>query len=378
LVNSNKSIQYFPGLDALRFFAALSVIITHVELLKGAFGRSNWWKEPMIFELGSLGVSFFFVLSGFLITYLLFREDYEFGKINIRKFYLRRIFRIWPLFYLVFLIGFFVLPYFDSINIDYLQTEFESNFWGHFLSYLFILPNLSYSIYGTPVPHIGQSWSIGVEEQFYLVWPLLFYFFRNKIKTFVWLLVCTLLLKSIVLGLSLVVENSIMTSLKAFLAMSKIENMIIGAIGAWIYYNNKTKFLKIIYSSPLVLMSIVSIPLLIYFGPIILQDGYHIIYSISFLIIILNVSTNNRALLDLNHPFFNYLGKISYGIYMYHMMIIPIVIVILNRWLLESWVYNILVYTLSIGMTIVISALSYEYFESKFIALKHKFAKPNR
>lgn len=378
-MDANKTIQYFPGLDALRFFAAFSVIITHIELLKGAFGLRNSWKEPLIFELGSLGVSFFFVLSGFLISYLLFREEKEHGKISIRKFYLRRIFRIWPLFYFVFLIGFFVLPYFDIISIDYLQAEFETNYWGHFLCYLFILPNLSYSIYGTPVPHIGQSWSIGVEEQFYLVWPLIVHFFRNKIKTFVWLLIITILLKSTVLGISLIVDdNSFLTSLKTFLAMSKIENMIIGAIGAWLFYNNKKWFLKIIYRIPIVLISIISIPLLIYFGPIYLQDGFHLVYSVAFLILILNISTNKSTIFHLNYPFLNYLGKISYGIYMYHMMIIPVVIIILKNWHLDGWMFNFLVYTLSFVITTVISAFSYELFESKLIALKHKLAKPNQ
>lgn len=376
-MKGNNIIKYFKGLDSLRFFAALAVIITHIELIKSAFGFENIWTNPLIFELGSLGVSFFFVLSGFLITYLLFTEELNFGKISIRKFYMRRILRIWPLFYLVFIIGFFILPHFSSIHIQYLQSDFETNYWGHFFSYLFILPNLSYSIFGSPVPHIGQSWSIGVEEQFYLVWPVVFYYFPNKIKSFLWLFIATLLIKGSVLILSMsIADNEIINSLKTFLAMSKIENMIIGAIGAWVFYTNKKRILQLLYTYASVALSIISIPVLIFFGPSFLQDGFHIIYSLAFLIIIINVSTNKNSIINLDNKVFNYLGKISYGIYMYHMMIIPIVVVLLGKLSFEYYLFNLFVYLLSVGITIIIASLSYELFESKFISLKNKIAKP--
>ena len=96
-----ESTIYFEGLNGLRFFAALAVIITHVELIKGVFKFKHYWNNPIIFNLGGLGVYFFFVLSGFLITYLLLSEKQKFNKIEIKQFYLRRIFRIWPLYYFI-------------------------------------------------------------------------------------------------------------------------------------------------------------------------------------------------------------------------------------------------------------------------------------
>src|SRR5688572_30760956 len=92
---------FFKGLNGLRFFAALAVIITHVELMKGVFGLPSYWQEPFFFDLGGLGVYFFFVLSGFLITYLLLVERRQIGRISIKKFYVRRILRIWPLYYFI-------------------------------------------------------------------------------------------------------------------------------------------------------------------------------------------------------------------------------------------------------------------------------------
>ncbi len=129
-MKTEKSI-YFSGINGLRFLAALAVIITHVELLKEIYGYENNWKHPLIFNLGGLGVYFFFVLSGFLITYLLLAEKEKNGKINIKQFYIRRILRIWPLYYFVLLLGFFVLPHFDSIQISYLQGDFTNYFYSN-------------------------------------------------------------------------------------------------------------------------------------------------------------------------------------------------------------------------------------------------------
>ena len=102
---------YFKNLNGFRFLAASGVIITHIELYKARVGAPNIWKHPLVFELGSAAVDFFFVLSGFLITYLLLEEKKQFKKINFRLFYTRRILRIWPLYYFVILMAFFVIPH---------------------------------------------------------------------------------------------------------------------------------------------------------------------------------------------------------------------------------------------------------------------------
>ena len=115
---------YFPGLNGLRFFAAFSVVVTHIELVKHFKGYPTLWVEnasdeltlthilqKIIFHAGGLGVYFFFVLSGFLITYLLLVEKAKTGTVAVKKFYWRRVLRIWPLYYLIVILGFFVIPY---------------------------------------------------------------------------------------------------------------------------------------------------------------------------------------------------------------------------------------------------------------------------
>lgn len=368
---------YFPGLNGLRFIAAYAVVITHVELLKATFGFNHSWHHPIIQNLGGLGVYFFFVLSGFLITYLLLVEKNVTGSIHIKDFYFRRIFRIWPLYYFIFILGFFVLPHFNVIDIGYLQKSFEENYWQHFILYLIMLPNLAYAMYG-PVPHIGQLWSIGVEEQFYLFWPLLVKYAKKPFKILTGIIILFIGIKAMILLLnSHYANNEHFAALKKFAAMSKFECMAIGSMAAYLLYRNKQFMLNIIYHKLVQIFSLVIIPVLIFFTPDNIQDGIHILYSVSFAIIITNVASNQRSVIKLNNKKIDYLGKVSYGIYMYHMMIIPVVLFFLSKWPFlknHPMLTNMAIYIIVSLITILLSILSYEYFEKFFIRLKNKYA----
>lgn len=372
-MKTEKSI-YFPGVNGLRFLAALAVIITHVELSKSIYNYVNIWENPIVFNLGGFGVYFFFVLSGFLITYLLLAEKQKQGKIHIKQFYIRRILRIWPLYYLILVLGFFILPRLDLISIDLLVPDFEKDFNLNLFLYLLILPNVAYSALSA-VPHIGQAWSIGVEEQFYVFWPWVIAKSKNVMRAMIVIIVSLFLLKVVVLVLGRFYSNTDWyLPLKRLVAMSKFECMAIGGIGAWMMFS-KHKMLPLLYNKYVLNTSLVLIPVLIYATPDRLQDGIHIVYSFIFLIIILNVS-NGSVKLSLENRVMNYLGKISYGIYMYHFMIIPIVLCACVKYLhVDSGpVQNILLYVFTLSLTIGISALSYELFEERFIKLKSRFS----
>lgn len=373
MVNSEKRI-YFSGINSLRFIAALAVIITHVELLKGVYGMKSYWKNPIVFNLGGMGVYFFFVLSGFLITYLLLVEKEKYKIIKIKDFYMRRILRIWPLYYLIVIIGFFILPKFDPFHISYLEESFNNNFTENLILYVLILPNLAFSLYPA-VPNIGQAWSIGVEEQFYLAWPWIISKSKHILKTLLIIIAGLFLLKVGVLILGNFYGNTQWYGpLKLFIAMSKFECMAIGGIGAFFLFS-KNNILNIFYNRYILLFSIVCIPLLIYITPNFLQDGIHIVYSILFLIIILNVS-NNTIKFNFENKLFNYLGKISYGIYMYHFMVIPAVLyTIKNHFNLQSeMTLNVIIYFSTILITVFISGISYRFIERPFINLKSRYS----
>lgn len=387
---------YFPGLNGLRFFAAVAVIFTHVELVKKFLGfGGHWldldtisyatpfeavmrreisWLTPYIANAGPLGVVMFFVLSGFLITYLLFAEQSVTGGINVRQFYLRRILRIWPLYFVMLILGFLILPHFDFFQIPIQSRNFLNHFWENLFLFIFFLPNLAFSIYRTAVPNIGQLWSIGVEEQFYLIWPWIIKKSKNFIKTIVIFTLLILTIKVIVLLLSKSTDHHIVLILKKFFAMSKLECMSIGALGAYILFYKKQGILNFIYRPSVFIFSILSILLGVLFVPMKIQDGIHLLYSFCFLIIILNVSSNEKSFLKLENPVLDYLGKISFGIYMYHMAVAAFVIH-LSR---DVWhfgrdlkpVESIIIYSCVLLITILVASLSYYFIEKPFIKRK--------
>ncbi|MES2678988.1 MAG: acyltransferase, partial [Bacteroidota bacterium] len=373
-MNQEKGI-YFSGINGLRFFAALAVIITHIELLKKMYGFPNIWEQPVIFDLGGFGVYFFFVLSGFLITYLLLVEKQKEGTIRIKQFYMRRILRIWPLYYLILVIGFFVLPKIGYIQIEFVRDLFIKDFTPNLLLYLLILPNLAASMFST-VPHIGQTWSIGVEEQFYIFWPWVISKSKKVLRSLLMIISGLILVKVLMLVLGKFYgDTSWYMPLRNFIAMSKFECMAIGGIGAYFVFV-KHPFLKVLYNKYVLNLGFLLIPLLIFGTPARLQDGIHIVYSLIFLVIILNVA-NNSVKIKLENKVLNYLGKISYGIYMYHFMIIPLILCLLVNILgmSASGVFtNIILYAASILLTVGISSLSYELFENRFIKMKSRFS----
>lgn len=366
---------YFPGLNGLRFFSALAVIITHVELIKHKLGFFNIWNNKLIHHLGVIGVSFFFVLSGFLITYLMLLEKNKFNSISVRKFYLRRILRIWPLYFLLIIVGFFILPKFTYI--PYFSENLSSNFKWNIIMYILMLPNLAFSFF-LAVPLIGQLWSIGVEEQFYLIWPVLLKYFKKiSINLLIKFLVIWLFIKGLVLVIFKISDENWVIILKNNLAMLKFENMIVGAIGALLLTEEKIKLLNFIYKKYVLLFSMFGIFISLYILPDFFNDLLHLVHSFFFIIIILNVSCNSSSFLKLENTFYNLLGKISYGIYMYHLIVIYFTIKFLdycNMFDAKNIYSNLLLYFMVVSITSLISYMSYTLFERKFLKIKSRYA----
>jgi peptidoglycan/LPS O-acetylase OafA/YrhL len=122
--------------------------------------------------------------------------------------------------------------------------------------------------------------------------------------------------------------------------------------------------------------SFIGIPILVLYTPDIIQDGIHLVYSLLFLLIIANVSGNPKSFLKLENKVYNFLGKISYSIYMYHFMLIPLVFYLFKKIGIEpsnQFLPQILMYTTITAVTILVSWLSFNYFESWFLKLKSKY-----
>lgn len=130
----SSSKIYFKGLDGLRGIAAIAVVLGHIELIKQFFQLKNVYDRggPFFLYLGSLAVTFFFVLSGFLITFLLLKEKESKGTIAIRNFYLRRALRIWPVYYVLFVLGFLIVPRLVFPGLLVPTTIDPGNYWTSF------------------------------------------------------------------------------------------------------------------------------------------------------------------------------------------------------------------------------------------------------
>jgi peptidoglycan/LPS O-acetylase OafA/YrhL len=406
---------YFPGLNALRFFAAMAVMITHVEFTKKVMlhGDRFWlkidtwiqgnalssmlregppqpihWISPFVTFGGYIGVIFFFVLSGFLITYLLLEEKRVSNTVEVNKFYMRRILRIWPLYYFLVIMGFFVLHHIPLFEVISQEDEFFKHYWLNLVSYVFLLPNLSFAFVMEAVPNLGHLWSIGVEEQFYLLWPLLLKYSKRPMRTLWGFLIGVLAFKLISLLIirfcfpgpppdpDLMIFSPVET-FKRFVGSLKFEAMAMGGIGAgWVFYQRK-RLLELIYHRAVQWLALAAIPAIVLLTPVKLYSALYLLFSVPFLVIILNVATNPHCAYRLQGPVLNYLGKISYGIYMYHLICIAFVFHVLDSWFhfplrLEGW-HSALLYALSIPLTLGVSALSYHFLEYPFIRKKRTF-----
>ncbi|MHB1316727.1 MAG: acyltransferase family protein, partial [Minisyncoccota bacterium] len=166
---------YFPHIDGLRFFAFLVVLISHLSIFTGYTTKFYNPIRKLFFTHGDLGVTFFFVLSGFLITYLLLVEKKDNGEVSLKYFYIRRALRIWPVYIVVILCGFFIFPYIVNTPLA-LDVKISLS---RLPAYIFFLGNIDLIYVGYASVITGVLWSLAVEEQFYLIWPLVF----KKIKT---------------------------------------------------------------------------------------------------------------------------------------------------------------------------------------------------
>ena len=380
---SKDSKVYFHGLNSLRFLAAFIVIVNHVEQIKSLYGYKNFFDNVLVHNIGTYAVVFFFALSGFLITYLLLVEQQKTGTINIRNFYIRRTLRILPLYYLLGLLSLFILPHIEALHIPMWQSDLENNFSIHVLLYLTFLPNISPVFFGT-IPHANQVWSVGVEQQFYLVWPILVRHSNNLKSVIFKVLIGYLLIRFVAIFLFNVYEDDLdayenVARWYNLLNLTSIDCMAIGAlVGIWL--SEKRQFLQLFYKqfSQYFLYTITIIFLCI--GGIqsgVLSYFNQEIFAVLSTLIILNTATNKNSIIKIENPALNYLGKISYGLYMYHALCIAIALYLVRQFTdfsLDNFGGNAIAYLLTVLLTISFSAVSYRWLEKPFILQKHRFS----
>lgn len=328
-----------------------------------------WTSSSFIRAIGKLGVMLFFTLSGFLITYLLLIEEKEKGKINIKQFYIRRMLRIWPLYYLIFFLAFFVLAnlsFFRLPNVPVVKVDDFTTI----TCFIFFLSNY-YLAFFAIFPYAAQTWSVSTEEQFYLVWPWILKFSKNKLLSLIFVVaIVTLVNVFFTSHYSYVIENRI--KYYTFWNMFNIDCMAIGGIFAYLLFI-KAKILKYImnkYFFAVIILFIITELKFEFYIPIVTKYFPNEMWGILFGLVILNLSSVKELKSLLENRLFNYLGTISYGLYMFQGIL---VVTVMKLAIQINFTNDIFIYTASILLTIVVAHFSYFYFEKWFLKLKHKF-----
>ncbi len=369
-------IIYFKGLNEIRALAALAVLWHHVELYKRREGTQTLLNTPMktfIDHLGANGVAVFFVLSGFLITYLLLVEKERFSKIDLKKFYLRRILRIWPLYYFIVFLSFAVLPF---VAQNWKPMQQETSYYVLILEstrtdapllllFLLFLPNVALRFYN-PVVGASQSWSVGVEEQFYILWPQLLQRLSKKMLLPVFIFIAAIY--PYCDRLARLISPEWEKSVKVITSLLPINFMATGAIAALLLHNCPKK-IRIVLHNPICFIFNTCLLIGFLFFPV-NKVVFSFVVALQILFIV-----QEHFKFNLRNRWISKIGDLSYGVYMYHPMVMFTVFSLVHHVLpieKNTPEYQFVVYFGVIALTLCISHLSYVYFEKKFIAFKNK------
>ncbi len=365
------------GYDSIRFLAASVVVFCHIELIKHYRGDDALVTRAVIDEAGKLAVAAFFALSGFLITLLLLKEKERTGTINLRNFYLRRGLRIWPLYYVIVLLAFFVLPLFNVFHLPLQTEQLHQHLTVKFIFSMLLMPQMLLVKY-LPVPGAEQLWTIGAEEIFYFLWPLVLIKAKNKLKVAVWGISVFVVLKYFLMNFSGAFGSPITQKVlyKASLLMyyNRLDCLLLGAFAAIVFVERNSFWMKYVADSRIAIGLALFVPVLFVWG---LNFGGvdYFTYSACFAWLVLYLAQKEKAV---RFPrFTERMGKYSYGIYMWHFIAAFVGAAIADSFFGESGRNslgaNICLYITSYALTYFLSVFSYTLLEAPFLKLKDKF-----
>ncbi len=366
-----KGKVHFPNLDGLRFVGSFIILVLHMEELKVTTGKEPipWVKHYL--PLGGVDVSLFFVLSGFLIGYLLLKEKADTGDINTRKYYTRRCLRIWPLYFLIIILGFFLFPYLGKIwRIDEFQLDSPYKYFDFILCMLFLPP------YGMKMRAIGATWSIRVEEVFYIFQPLILKRTKKYIGVFLIIVIAVIVFRNGYFVMCRVLHLSPwFRHFQKIITFYRLSCMAIGGIGASLVVSDKKNILPFLFRKDMqwavYLLTVVLIVANIRIPYIEFE-----FYSVLFCYIIINLAANPKSILRLDYKWMNYLGKISYGMYLYGAIFRILCLYLTEKIFghdLSGIFMNMVYFLLTFAFTIVVSVISFRFFENPFLKLKNRF-----
>jgi peptidoglycan/LPS O-acetylase OafA/YrhL len=358
---------YHPELDVLRFFAFLMVFFHHSFPHDPAF----WTKLGLplflgkvlagIGATGAFGVSLFFVLSSYLITELLLREKALIGTLDVRSFYIRRILRIWPLYF-----AFLAL----AVGLQWIVPG-QHVTWRAGLWFSLLAGNWFIVFHGFPSSVIFPLWSVSIEEQFYITWPAIV-----RLASETGMLFCAGLMLAVstasrvYLGLHHTGESDVWCN-----TFVQLDPIAIGILLAVLLKGEIPRLTKLT-RGVLFLAGITGLALgSLYFGikndPLTTMRivlGYPSV-AIGGALLLLAVLRNSKKH---SNPVLVYLGRISYGLYVFHILGLLISDYTVHDQTASLFRYSLRV-LVALTATIAMAAVSYRWLETPFLGLKQRF-----
>ncbi|WP_083384879.1 acyltransferase family protein [Cupriavidus sp. USMAHM13] len=319
-----REIKYSPQLDGLRAICIIFTIFNHI-------------KGSPSFINGTAGVDVFFALSGFLITGILLRSDWT----DLKGYYIRRFHRILPVYYLSLIITVALAIVLFKLNIGDPKIDQLSSI---LLPSMFVSRELAHN-----APTLfGQAWTVGIEEKFYLAWPVLFLLLgSNKARLFFLMAIIVLLFE---------IGNEFFLRGYAGIALGTIAAIF---YFRWGFFANEHYGFSLMLAAYLVC---------------ILSDLWcrNLLISISAAIFIpalyARESFYSRAL---SNKYISFIGRLTFSIYMFHVLIINAVELSLRHFRLDAWY---IIFFIAYPTTVLTAWLIYKYYENPLIARGKKLA----
>lgn len=362
------------GLDLLRYASLLCVMATHFfDVLHnlGYTAERPFWVERLV----ELAIAYFFMSSAFLIT-TLFLEEYRLkGTFSLRKFLYRRGLRLLPAYLALVLLAYFIVYQTAYFFLPDHPAEYYFHIHASLFNFLFCVPHINEFFYPS-APYLFHTTTMGIEYQFYIVAGLLFFFVRKK-YLFLWLLLfmATLLFITVHnLWPGLLKNNGLgmLNSLGVYMAYTQIHLFAAGVFIAFIYSGWKEKPVDPVFRPLSLLLFTVTFFFYLFSGSTEWNTitGSMVIFSLLLFIIL------NQGLLS-RFPYkraTQWLGNISYGAYLFHYIVMVVVLKQLNGVLNQQNTGNRIVALLCVFTACTLAGmLSYNFIEKMFLRIKKKY-----
>ena len=355
------TIGYFSGLDTLRFICATGVIFHHTWL---SLSNKGFTKNALHAYSGAFFLNVFFIISGFLISFILIKEI-QTDKYNLKKFYMRRIIRIWPLFFLMVLIRIIIMPMAQHVSFETIKTN---------LAYA-----LSFSInYQLICEQVSKTytilWSVCIEEHIYLLLPLFLLLFKRNIKNIALFLIISGFISWFYFSK---IPSASGYNTAYFVSTSYFYYFGIGALLAYFHQTISSEKFKTLFTPTIQIIVFIVGALYVFNG--FASGAYQLAISLicygllgAYLVCI---SVQKNFMLKLKPNVTRYLGNISYAMYLVHTIVVGFCTKIFTKKAinLSDFKLNILIPIVATLITVVLASLLYYLFEKHFLKLKTKY-----